>query len=61
MSVQLFSPFNVRLTLIDGDSGAIVRSATTSFKDTICGTRSFRIKISGPVGNRYSIAVHTPY
>jgi hypothetical protein len=61
MSVQLFSPLHARLTLIDGDSGAILRSATTSFKNTICGTRSFRIKISGPVGKRYSIAVRTPY
>jgi hypothetical protein len=48
------------LAMVDGDSGAIVRTATASFSQTVCGTRSYRIRISGPAGKRYRIVVHTP-
>lgn len=60
MSVQLFRPFNARLTLIDGASGAIVRRTTASFAQTVCGTRAFRIRVSGPAGKRYRFVIHTP-
>jgi hypothetical protein len=60
MSVQLFSPSGARLTVVDG-SGAIIRTATASFSHTICGERSLRIRISGPVGKRYRIVVRSPY
>jgi hypothetical protein len=60
MSVELFRPFNARMTLIDGDSGAIVRTATASFSQTVCGTRLFKIRISGPVGKSYRIVVNRP-
>jgi hypothetical protein len=60
MSVDLFSPFGARLTLVDGSSGAIVQTATASFSHTICGERSLRIRITGPVGKRYRFVVHTP-
>jgi hypothetical protein len=60
MSLRLFSPFGARLTLVAGDSGAIIRTTTASFSHTICGERALRIRISGPVGKRYRFVVHTP-
>jgi hypothetical protein len=60
LSIELFSPDDGRFTLIDGESGAIVEKATVTASHTICGTRSFRIKITGPAGKRYRIEVHTP-
>jgi hypothetical protein len=60
VSVALFSPFGARLTLIDGDSAAIIGTATASFAYTTCGQRSLRIRVAGPVGKRYRLTVTTP-
>jgi hypothetical protein len=58
VSVDLFRPFGAHLTMINGDSGAIMRSATASFSQTICGERHLQIRISGPPGKSYRFTLY---
>ena len=44
----------------DGDSGAVIEKNTVTANSTICGTRSLRVKISGPAGKRYHLEVQGP-
>jgi hypothetical protein len=60
VSVQLYSPFGARLTMIDQATGEIIDTATASFSYTVCGERELGLRITGPVGKRYRVAVHMP-
>jgi hypothetical protein len=57
--VRLFRPYNPKLTLIES-SGAVVGSGSGSFSYTVCGTRSYTLRLSGRAGSRYQVEVTTP-
>lgn len=60
LQVSLIQPFDATLTLIDGGSGAIIRTAAESFTYTVCDQRSMRLRIRGPAGRRYRVQVQAP-
>ncbi len=57
MSVTLYRPIGGTLTLIDGDSGAILGSTSSSFSYTVCGERQLRLRIAGKRGQRFRVAI----
>ena len=60
VSISLYQPVGGKLTLLDGTSGTVLTSTTSSFTFRVCGRRSFRLQVSGRRGQRFRVDVTTP-
>lgn len=60
MVVRLLRPGTARISLTNASNGAVLHSGTGSFRFTICGQRSVRLRIAGRPGQPFSVSVKTP-
>jgi hypothetical protein len=60
VTVTLYRPVGAGVTVIDGDSGAVVAGNSSSFMFRVCGQRTFLLRVAGRRGQSFRVDVTTP-